>query len=378
MATQMIDRDKARVLIPVEEIPEIEKGLRKSSVALSLMKRLPNIGTDMASQPVLSMLPIADFVNGDAGLKITTSAAWDKVMIYVGEIAAIVPVPLAVLDDSKYPIWEQVRPLLIEAFGRVIDRALLSERNPKAPANWPDPIIEQAIAKNNIITVGDGVDVIEDISNLYGMLEDNEYEVNGLAAQRRLKTTLRNVRDANNNPIYQGPREGFPATVYDVRTEFVSKGTWDASKALAIAGDWNYAAYTIRQDMTFQMFYDGVISDEDGKVVYNLLQQDMAAMRAVMRLGWAVSNPIDIDRDGSEFPFAVLQGTGITPTPGWAAPVADENVGRPYQMTLAELEAIDNVEDLIRYAYQQGVEVGKATTVEGVLKKIKDAEAYKQ
>lgn len=303
----MIDRTKAEVLIPEEEVREIINGVRKESVAMQLMRRLPNMSTKTARQPVLSMLPIADFVNGDAGLKITTEMAWDKKLLVVGEIAAIIPVPQAVIEDANYDIWGECRQPLVEAFGRVFDKTVFSARNPKAPTEWPEPIAPAAVAAGNVIAIGTGIDLAEDINQLFGKLEEDEYDVSGIAAQRSLKTKLRGLRDANNNPIYQGLTATTPASIYAVPTHFVGRGTWDSSIAAAIAGDWNLAVYSIRQDISFQIFDTGVISDEDGKVVYNLLQQDMLAMRAVMRLGWQVANPIDIDRQsGTYYPFAVL------------------------------------------------------------------------
>jgi hypothetical protein len=59
--------------------------------------------------------------------------------------------------------------------------------------------------------------------------------------------------------------------------------------------------------MSWKLFTEGVISDENGKVILNLMQQDSKAMRVVMRLGWAVPNPLHSlrpDREG--YPFAVL------------------------------------------------------------------------
>ena len=303
----MITRQNAAALIPEPVTREIIDGVRKQSVAMQLMRKLPNMTSGTAKQPVLSMLPQADFVNGDAGMKVTTNMAWDNKIMVAGEIAAIVPVPQAVIDDAQYDLWGEVRPALVEAIGRVFDRQVFSERNPKAPAEWPDPIIVAATTANNTVAVGTGVDVAADVSALLSVLEDAGYDVTNIAAQRSLRGMLRNLRDANHNPIYQPIAGDQPANIYSVPTQFVAPGTWDATNALAIAGEWDNAVYSIRQDMTFQIFDTGVISDDDGKVVYNLLQQDMVALRAVMRVAWQVANPVDIDRAyGTGYPFALL------------------------------------------------------------------------
>ncbi len=148
-----------------------------------------------------------------------------------------------------------------------------------------------------------------DISNLFAILEEDEFEVSGFAAHRSMKTKLRNLRTTSNEPLYTPLTGENPAMIYGVPTSFVGAGVWSAAAGnpLAVAADWSNIAYSIRQDMTFQIFDTGVISDDDGKVIYNLLQQDMVAMRVVMRLAWQVSNPIDIDRTaGTYFPAAVL------------------------------------------------------------------------
>lgn len=311
MAVKIINRANADALIPEPISREIINGVRKDSVFMNMARRLPNMSTLTQRQPVLSMLPQADFVNGDAGMKTTTNLAWDKKIMVAGEIAAIIPIPQAVLDDASYDIWGQAMPPLVEAFGRTIDLATISVRNPKAPTEWPDPLIPQAIAAGNVEAAGTGVDIAEDISNLFGILEEDEYDVNGLIAHRKLKTQLRNLRDANNNPIYTPLTGVNPATIYGVPTNFAGKGIWTAAAGnpIMLAGDWTNAVYSIRQDLTFQIFDTGVISDDDGTIVYNLMQQDMVALRAVMRLAWQVANPIDIDRQDEAttyFPFAVL------------------------------------------------------------------------
>jgi HK97 family phage major capsid protein len=304
----MIDRTGAAALIPDPVSREIISGVRKSSVAMQLMRKLPNMTSGTQKQPVLSMLPSADFVNGDAGMKITTSAQWDKKQMVAGEIATIVPIPQAVIDDSNYDIWGEVRPLIVEAFGRVFDKQVFDGGNAKAPAEWPTAIITAATTANNIVILGTGVDVAADLSGTMAVLEENGYEVTGIAAQRKLKSMLRDLRNTNGDPIFTPMTGDVPAGIYGTPTQFVGPGVWTPANALAVLGDWNLAVYSIRQDITYQIFDTGVISDDDGRIVYNLLQQDMVALRAVMRLAWQVANPIDIDRAyGTGYPFALLK-----------------------------------------------------------------------
>jgi hypothetical protein len=64
----------------------------------------------------------------------------------------------------------------------------------------------------------------------------------------------------------------------------------------------------MRQDMTYMISRESVITDAAGKVVVNLFQQDMVALRAVMRLGFALPNPINAMNEtaATRYPFAVL------------------------------------------------------------------------
>lgn len=304
----MIDREDSNVLIPEDVSREIIKGVRKASVAMSLLRKLPNMTTKTQRQPVLSMLPSADFVDGDAGMKITTSVAWDKKMLVVGEMACLVPIPEAVLDDTDYDIWGEVQPLVEEQFGRVYDKQVFMGGNPKAPAEWPKGIIPTALDKGNVVTAGTGIDIAYDISDTMAILEEDEYDITGIASQKRLRSMLRNMRNLQGDPIFTPMTGDVPATIYNAPTQFVGKGVWDRATALAVLGDWTLACYSIRQDLTYKIFTEGVVSDDDGKVVYNLMQQDMVVMRAVLRIAWQVANPIDIDREyGTGYPFAVLK-----------------------------------------------------------------------
>lgn len=105
----IIDRTGAESLIPVQEANEIIQGTIAQSAVLSRGRKLANMTSKQYKMPVLDMLPIAYFVNGDNGQKKTAKQAWDKKFITAEEIAVIVPIPEAVLDDSEYDIWAGVK-----------------------------------------------------------------------------------------------------------------------------------------------------------------------------------------------------------------------------------------------------------------------------
>jgi len=90
---------------------------------------------------------------------------------------------------------------------------------------------------------------------------------------------------------------------------FAENGSFDKTKALLIVGDWSKLVWAIRQDVTVKVLTESVIQDPVSKeIIYNLSQQDMIALRVVMRLGWALPNPATrLNADRINCPFAYLE-----------------------------------------------------------------------
>jgi len=63
----VIDRSGAESLIPTQEASEIIQGTIAQSAVLSRGRKLANMTSKQYKMPVLDMLPIAYFVNGDNG-----------------------------------------------------------------------------------------------------------------------------------------------------------------------------------------------------------------------------------------------------------------------------------------------------------------------
>lgn len=307
----LIDRSGADTLIPEERAREIIQGTIAQSAVLSRGRKLPNMSSRTYKMPVLDMLPLAYFVNGDTGQKKTTKMAWDKKFITAEEIAVIVPIPEAVLDDSDYDIWGEVRPRIEEAFGKVIDGAVLFDVN--KPDSWRNGLVSSATAAGSIVTLGTGDNMYDKIMGEDGVIakvEESGYFVTGHMADISMRSKLRGLKDTTGQPIFKSDMQSGTNYALDGSPmNFPNNGSFDKSKALMISGDFSQLVYSIRQDITFKLFTEGVVQNTDGSIAYNLMQQDMVALRAVMRLGWEIPNPINSLKEdkATRFPFAVMK-----------------------------------------------------------------------
>ena len=306
----LIDRTGAQSLIPEEVTREIIQAVPQASAVMRRARRLPNMSRKQLRMPVLSGLITASFVNGDTGLKQTSEVSWEDVFVTAEELAVIVPIPESVLNDVDYDIWGEVQPRIIEAFGIAFDQAVLYGTN--APSSWPDDIVTAATAASQAITLGTGTDLYDDLlgeSGVVAKVEEDGFMVNGHIAALSMRAKLRGLRDANGNPIFNRVTQA--ATMYELDgapIDFPLNGAIIPATALQFAGDWSQLVYSIRQDITYKLLTEAVIQDGSGNIVHNLAQQDMVALRAVMRLGWALPNPINQvnTNDSTRYPFAVL------------------------------------------------------------------------
>lgn len=310
-----IDRSALSGLIPEPVTREIMQGAIAESAVLRMGRRLANMSSKTQTINVLDALPSAYFVNGEAtdggageAFKQTTKMAWDKKKLYAEEIAVIVPIPEAALDDADYDIWGEVKPRLTEAFGKVIDAAILFGTN--KPSTWRTGVVPAAIAAGNGVPVGTSVfDDIMGENGLIAKVELDGFNPNGVMSAIQMRGKLRGLKDTTGQPIFKSDMQG--ATRYGLDgmdMYFPMNGAFDPAQAQMIVGDWSQLVYAIRQDMTFKIFTEGVIQDPTTKAItYNLMQNDMVALRAVMRLGWEIANPINaynVDK-ADPFPFSV-------------------------------------------------------------------------
>lgn len=311
----MIARSEADALIPEDVSREIIQELPEASAVMSVARRLPNMPTNKQRMPVLSLFPAAYFVNGDTGLKQTTEINWANKYLNAEEIAVIVPIPEAVIDDADYDIWGEVRPRIVEAMGKTFDQAVLYGTN--APASWPADLVAAATAAGHVVdlsdVIGGGGDIYDAVMGETGVLayvEEDGFMVNGHLAALTMKAKLRGLRSEDGVPIFvRAMQEGSRYELDGEPLIFPRNGSIVPANALQISGDWDQLVYSIRQDVTYKLLDQAVIQDNTGAIVYNLAQQDMIALRVVMRLAWQLPNPINQvnPTEATRYPFAILK-----------------------------------------------------------------------
>ena len=297
----VISRTDAASLIPENVARDIVKGVAATDPLLQLARRLPDMPSSRTRMPVLSAFATAYFVAADTGLKQTSEVAWANKYIDAEELAVIVPIPEAVLDDAGYDIWAEVRPEIVNAINFALNRAVLFGTN--IPASWTTNLGGAGLLAV-ITAAGHAVDASTHTGDLYdeimgptgviSMVEADGFMVNGHIASLALRGQLRGLREsATGQPIFVNTMQETTRYALDgAPIYFPTDGSIDPAVALLFSGQWDQLVWAMRQDITFKILDQAVLTDAGGLVIYNLPQQDMVALRATMRLGFALPNPI--------------------------------------------------------------------------------------
>lgn len=328
MAEVSITRSGAETLIPEDYLEQIIQEAPEDSIFLRNARRLPDMSTNQKRMSVLETLPIAYFNNAgaaasDTSYKRTSNVEWKDKFIDAEELSVIVPIPENVLEDTDRNVWDEITPLIREAIGNKIDGAVFFGTS--APNAWPDSLYTGATSAGNSIAIGANGDLYDDIlgeDGLVALLEQDGYFPNGFAANVAFRGKLRGVRYdqgggvGTGEPIFQNDPAGAGRYMLDGQSiQFSRNGAWDAGLAHLFALAWDKIVYSIRKDITYKMLDQAIIQDPaTSEIVYNLAQQDMVALRVVMRLGWQVPNPVNRlqPTEANRYPAAVL--TPVNPS----------------------------------------------------------------
>jgi HK97 family phage major capsid protein len=306
----IISRTDAAALIPEEVARDLWNRVTTQSAALNLFRRIA-VSRAQVRIPVVSALPVAYWVTGDTGLKHTTEVNWANKYLNIEEIAAIVPIPMAVLEDADFDIWGEIQPLLVEAIGRTLDSAIFFGTN--APASFPTNISSAAASASNTVAetlAASAGGFFGDIDAALALIEADGFDMSGVVASRSARGRFRSARNADGDRLDQARVSQALDNLDGVPVVYPMRGLFPSTVRLFV-GDWTQFVIGVRQDINFRILTEASIYDNTGTLMYALAQQDMVAARVTFRAGWQVSNLINHDQptEASRYPVARLTYT---------------------------------------------------------------------
>lgn len=302
MGLERIQHVDIEALIPAEERAEVFESVINDSKILPLMTRLPNISTNKERIKIMDSLPITYWLNGNDDFKRTTKQKFKDAYIYAEEIACIIPISINDLEDEKYDLWGNIKPRVKEAMGKLVDATILFGTN--KPASFPKGIVDQAFEHGHQIVQGAQESFYSVIDRAMEKVELTGYEVTGLAGGLGTKSAFRKLLDTTGQLIVGSEINELPKF-------YINNGSWDNSKAKLIVGNFKQAVYAVRKELTFKLLEEATIKDPVTGEELNLATQDQVALRCVMRLGWAMPDPVSSANEEDRLGFAVVVPTSV-------------------------------------------------------------------
>lgn len=305
-----ITRADALALLARQDLNEIINPDVQSSAALAAFRtvRMP---AGISYMPVLTALPTGGWVTDTdttlgSDVKPNSKATWGTKTLVTAEMAVIIPVHENTLDDARFDIWGEVKPLVTQEFGRILDAAVFFGVN--KPAVWTDPaLIPGAIAAGNSTVEGTGVDLADDFNEAFSLVEDDQFDVNSAFTGRFLRRSLRGMRDDNGQPIYLDAlrNDNDTSSIYGQDLRYILNGGWDKTVALAMVGDSSKVVIGIREDVQVKLLDQATIGT--GNNAINLAERDMVALRFKFRVAFATAYSLArVGGQSTDYPFAVI------------------------------------------------------------------------
>lgn len=267
-------KQNASGLIPVDLSKDIVHGVAKGS---SIM-RLSRLEEMQAAEKKISVLNgVQAYFVDEAGKIPTEDAQFVPVTLKTKKLAVIVPFSSELMNESIVNVIKEIQPDIVEQFYRKFDNVALNggiyEKSLMGAINGTGQYV------NIGATAGNGLD--GDVSDTMALIEAHGYDSNGFVTHFGMKNNLRKLKDANGTPLYQPVTGTASDELYGQPIEF-SFGVDKASTEL-VTGDFRHSIVGVRGDIEYKLLTEATVGN------YNLAEQDMVALRAIMHVAYTIT-----------------------------------------------------------------------------------------
>lgn len=233
----------------------------------------------------------------ELGLKSKQQVSYDPYNLTHLEYTGIVPVSDTLLEDSAIDLWNDITGRFARAAAKREDQLVFSEND------TDDDVYGILNAAGTAqLSVGASIDNFAGTSGA-DKLNEMMYEVpspsmsNGrYYLHRTVLGRVQRMKDSQGRYIWSpgingaaaGTIWGMPYTLTEV---LPSLNEIEDGDAFMVFGDLRNTTLSIRVPMQTKFFDSGVITDGDGNVLLNLMQQDAQAIRARLRMNQVHVHP---------------------------------------------------------------------------------------
>lgn len=270
--------------IPEEQGTLILKETMNNSVMMQLAKYEPMTKQKKTFQYLAE--GVGAYWVGEGEVIQTSKPQWLTATMEAKKLGVIIPVSREFLQYSVTNFFNEVRPLIAEAFYKKFDEATI--------LNFDNPFVQslqESITDAGHIVTGDiNGDNFFDLTDL---VNDDGFDVNAYISKKQNRSLLRRVVDGFTqedgtitDPVRLYNRgantlDGSP--VADLDSTNMDKGE-------LFAGNFNYVRYGIPYNLNYSISEEAQLSsivDESGQPI-NLWERELMAIRATMDVGFMV------------------------------------------------------------------------------------------
>ncbi|KNE22474.1 phage major capsid protein [Virgibacillus pantothenticus] len=216
----------------------------------------------------------------------TSKPQWLTAKMVAKKLGVIVPVSREFLQYTLSGFFNEVRPLIAEAFYKKFDEAtILGVDNP-----FPQSLAQSITTEGQL---AEGEINSENFFTLTDFVNDAGFDINAFVSKKQNRSLLRNIVDGykQEDGTITDPQRLYDRTnntldgspVVDLESNEMKKGE-------LFAGNFNYVRYGIPYNLNYSISEDAQLSsivDENGDPI-NLFERELIAIRASMDVGFMV------------------------------------------------------------------------------------------
>lgn len=221
----------------------------------------------------------------EAGVKPTFDGTLASLQLVAQKMAVALIVTEELLAESAVDLVDFYQQAIVQRMAQLIDVCALTGSGPFGTENVGAAATAAAGAHIQVITGTMAAPTAQHLSfsKAIGSIESDDFQPNGILAQRSFKGDLRVLADSQNRPLYvESLTSDTPDLLYGQPIYYLGRGAFPtpaASTLRAVIGDFTQYIVGIRDELTFSLHNEGTIGG------VNLLETNQVALRAEMRLG---------------------------------------------------------------------------------------------